>query len=79
MGLKYYDDIKDKTLSDLFIQANIKTDNQLMDSLILVWQDCTYTGRSTGACMIFYQGGPIDHITHVPGPVSQSSKESKYN
>ena len=29
--------------------------------------------------MIFYQGGPIDHDTHVPGPVSQYSAESEYN
>ena len=26
-----------------------------------------------------YQGGPIDHGTHVPGPVAQSSAESEYN
>ena len=29
--------------------------------------------------MCFYQGGPIDHFTHVPGPVSQSSAEVEYN
>ena len=28
---------------------------------------------------MFFQGGTIDHCTHVPGPVSQSSAESKYN
>ena len=27
----------------------------------------------------FYQVGPIDHGTHVPGPVAQSSAESEYN
>ena len=43
------------------------------------WQDCPDTGRSTGAYMIFYQGGPIDHVTYVPGPVAQSSSESEYN
>ena len=43
------------------------------------WQDCPDTGRSTGAYNIFYQGGPIDHGTHVSGPVAQSSKESEYN
>ena len=40
---------------------------------------CPDTGRSTGAYIIFYQSGPIDHGTHVPGPVSQSSAESEYN
>ena len=43
------------------------------------WQDCLDTGRSTGAYIIFYQGGKIDHGTHVPGLVSQSSAESEYN
>ena len=43
------------------------------------WQDCPDTGRSTGAYIIFYQGGPIDHGTHVPVPVAQSSAESEYN
>ena len=43
------------------------------------WQDFPDTGRSTGAHIIFYQGGPIDHGTHVTGPVAQSSAESEYN
>ena len=43
------------------------------------WQDCPYTGRSTRAYIIFNQGVPIDHGTHVPGPVAQSSAESDYN
>ena len=38
------------------------------------WQDCPDTGRSTVEYIIFYQGGIIDHCTHVPGPVSQSSE-----
>ena len=37
------------------------------------------TGRSTGAYIIFYQGGPIDHRTHVSVPVAQSSAEKEYN
>ena len=37
------------------------------------WQYFPYTGRSTGAYNIFYQGGTIYHGTHVPGPFSQSS------
>ena len=28
---------------------------------------------------MFYQGGPIDHSMHVPGPVAQYSAESEYN
>ena len=43
------------------------------------WKYCPDTGRSTGAYNIFYQGGPIDHGTHVPGPVAQFSSESEYN
>ena len=36
------------------------------------WQYYPYTGISTGAYIIFYQGGPIEHGTHVPVPVSKS-------
>ena len=43
------------------------------------WQACPDTGRSTSAYIILYQGGPIDHGTHVPGPVSHPSTESEYN
>ena len=43
----------------------------------LIWGKCSDTGRSTGAYIVFYQGGPIDHFTHIPGPVAQSSAESE--
>ena len=42
-------------------------------------QECPYTVISTGSYIVFYQGGPIDHWTHVPGPISQYSVESEYN
>ena len=45
-----------------------------MDLSDSICQDCPDTVRSTGAYIIFYQGGPIEHGTHVPGPVSQSSE-----
>ena len=69
----------DAPVTDILRQANIKTKNHLMDFSDSSWKDCPYTGRSTGAYIIFYQGGPIDHGTHVPGPVAQSSAESEYN
>ena len=47
--------------------------NHLMDFSDSSWQDCPDTGRSTGAYIILYQGGPIDNGTHVLGPVAQSS------
>ena len=65
--------MKDEPLSDLLIQASIKTNNQLMAFYDSIWQDCPDTGISIGSCIIFYQGGPIDHGTHVTGPVAQSS------
>ena len=40
---------------------------------------CPYTVRITGAYIIFYQGRPINHGTHVTGPVDQSSAEREYN
>ena len=61
------------------IQANIKTKNRLMDFSGSSSQDYPDTGIITGAYIIFYQGGPIDHGKHVPGPVAQYSAESEYN
>ena len=79
MGLKHYADMNDAPVSGLLRQASIKTENQLMDFYDYSWKDCPDTGRSTGLYIIFYQVGPIDHSTHVPGPVAQSSAESEYN
>ena len=79
MGLKYYSDIYDGTLFELLRHASIKTKNQLIafsDSSCQYFPD---TGRSTGAYVVFYQCDKIDHGTHVPGPVDQSSSESEYN
>ena len=54
-------------------QANIKTENKLMFFSDSSWQDFPDIGISTGAYIIFYKGNPIDHGTHVPGPVAQST------
>ena len=42
-------------------------------------KECTDTGRSTGAYIVFYQVAPIDHFTDILGPVAQPSTESDYN
>ena len=52
--LKYYDDMNDAPLSDLLIQASIKTENKLMDFSDSSWQDFSDTGRCTGAYIIIY-------------------------
>ena len=79
MDLKHDADMKYVPLYDLLIQANIKTENQLVVLYDSSWRDCPDTGRSKGSYIIFYQGGPIGHGTHVPGPVAKSSAESEYN
>ena len=71
--------LNDAPVTDLLRQASIKTKNHFMDFSDSSWQYFPDTGRSTGAYIIFYQGGKIDHGTHVPGPVAQSSAESEYN
>ena len=62
LGLKYYADLNDAPVTDLLRQANIKTKNHLMDFYDSSWQDFPETGRSTGAYIILYQGGPIDQL-----------------
>ena len=79
LGLKYYADLNDTTITDFLRQDNIKTKNHLMVFSDYSWQDFSDTGISTGAYIIFYQGVPIDHGTHVPVLVAQSSAESEYN
>ena len=65
MGLKYYEDLNDAPVTDLLRQANIKTNNNLVAFSNSSWQDCPFTGRITRAYIILYQGGSIDHGTHV--------------
>ena len=79
LGLKYYADMNDAPVTDLSRQASIKTENHLMAFSDSSWQDCPATGRSTGAYIIFYQGGTIEHGRHVTGPVDQSSAENEHN
>ena len=79
LSLKYYANINDALVSELLIQASIKTENLLIDFSDYSWQYCSNTGRSTGAYIIFYRGGTIYHGTHVSGPVDKSSAESEYN
>ena len=75
----YYAKIEYAPLSDLLIQYKINTYNLLMMLPDSIWQECPYTGITKGAYIVFYQVGTIDHWTHVPGPVDQSSAESEYN
>ena len=70
LGLKYYAYLNDAPVTDLLRQANIKTNNHLMGFSDSSWQYFPDTGISKGAYIIFYQGGPIDHDTHVTGPVA---------
>ena len=60
-------------------QASIKTENRLMGFSGYSLKNCPDTGRSTGVYIILDQGGPIDHVTHIPVTVAQSSAESEYN
>ena len=77
--LEYYDDIKYTPLFILLRKFSTKTENQLMTISHFSCQYFPNTSIITGAYIIFYQGGTIDHGTHVPGPVYQSSAESDYN
>ena len=79
LGLKYYGNINDALVSDLLIKASIKTENHLMDFSYSSWQYCPDSVRGTRSYIILYQGGPIYHGTHVPGPFAQSIVESDYN
>ena len=65
--------MNDAPVSDILRQASIKTENQMMDVSASSWKDYPDTAIITGAYIIFYQGCPIDHGTHIPEIVAQSS------
>ena len=71
LGLKYYANMRNDYLSDLLRQADNNTENQLMAFSGSSWKYFPNNGRSTGAYIIFYNGGPIDNGTHVTVPVDQ--------
>ena len=68
---KYNADQNDAHVSDLLRQSNNKTENHLLAFSDFSWQFFSETGINTGAYIIFYQDGPIDHGTNVPGLVVQ--------
>ena len=47
------------------------TEKQLMVFSDSIWQDCKDIVRITGAYILFYQGGTIDHFTHILVTVAQ--------
>ena len=47
LGLKYYADMNDAPVTDLFRKASIRTDNHLVDFSNSSWKNCPDTGRST--------------------------------
>ena len=53
LGLKYYDKIENSPLSDLFIQASIKTEKQLLLFSYSICHDFIDPGRSTGVYIFF--------------------------
>ena len=71
LALRCYAKIEDETLSEILRQYIIKKENQMMVFSYSSWQYFPDTEIITGAYILFYQGGPIDHCTHVPGTVSQ--------
>ena len=70
LGLKYYVDMNDAPVTYLLRKSSVKPEDHLMAFYDSSWKDCPDTGRSTGAYIIFYQGGKIYHGTNVTGPVA---------
>ena len=65
LGFLYYSKIEDTPLTYILGQAIINSENQFIVFYDSRWQECLDTVSSTGAYILFYQGGPIDHYTHV--------------
>ena len=59
LGLKYYADMNDAPVTDLLIQASIKTENHLMNFYDYSWKYCPDTVRNTGVSIIFFKVGEL--------------------
>ena len=64
MSLNHYADMNYAPVSDLLRQAIINNENKLMAFSDSSWQVCPYTGRSTGAYIIFIKVGQLT-MTHM--------------
>ena len=79
VGLTFYADVMDAPVARLLFEYNIDSSVPLIAYSDSSWQDCPDTGRSTGAYLIFMQGGIIDAASFMPDPVALSSAEAEYN
>ena len=79
VGLSFYADLLDAPVAQLLFEYNIDSSVPLIAYSDSSWQDCPDTGRSTGAYLIFMQGGVIDAASFMPDPVALSSAEAEYN
>ena len=64
LGLNYFADMKYSPLSEILRQANINTNNQLMDFYASSWQDGPDTVISTGEYIIFIKVDKLN-MTHM--------------
>ena len=65
-------------VAQLLFEYNIDSSVPLIAYSDSSWQDCPESGRSTGAYLIFMQGGVIDAASFMPDPVALSSAEAEY-
>ena len=79
LGIKYSANINDAPVSDLLRKTSNKTENHLRFFYYSSSQNFLDIGKSRGAYIIFYQGVPIDHGSHVSGTFSQPNTYSEYN
>ena len=78
-GLQYYSNWTTSPVYKIISDNNITTSTSLISFSDSNWQDDHGTARSTGAYIIFYQGGPVDFSSNLPQPIALSSAEAKYN
>ena len=78
-GLEFYSKYEDSSMYKLLLEHNIiTTDESTITFSDSSWNDCIYTGTSTGSNITFIQGGAVDYGSHLPVPVAISSGEAEY-
>jgi hypothetical protein len=80
-GIKFYSNPAESPIHQLMSEKKLSYVNEypIVIYADTSFQDCLDTSRSTGAHLIFMQGGVIDQNSSMPSLISMSSCEAEYS
>jgi hypothetical protein len=79
LGVTFYSDVTRSPVYQILKEQQLATNHFLFTFSDSSWNDDIDTGRSTGAFLVYYMGGIVDHSSNLPDPIALSSAEAEYN